>query len=136
MSAPFDHLDKITDWLKATDIDVFELCGREGGVRLSRRADGSFERMDLAAGFRPERSEGVIVPSTGVGMFLQAHPLQAAPAARIGSAVRQGQVLGFLRIGMMLVPVVSGSAGILADNLAADGALVGYATPLFRLREA
>ncbi len=99
MSAPFDHLDKITDWLKPTDIDVFELCGREGGVRLSRLADGSFERTDLPAGFKPRRAEGVILPSPGVGIFLYAHPLQPAPPVRIGTAVRQGQVLGFLRIG-------------------------------------
>ncbi len=79
MSAPFDHLDQITDWLKATDIEVFELCGRDGGVRLSRRVDGTFERLDLPAGFQPQRSEGVILSSPGVGSFLYAHPLQARP---------------------------------------------------------
>ncbi len=57
MSAPFDHLDQITDWLKATDIAVFELCGREGGVRLSRGVDGTFERTDLPAGFKPQTSK-------------------------------------------------------------------------------
>ena len=31
MSAPFEHLDQIATWLEATDIDVFELCGRDGG---------------------------------------------------------------------------------------------------------
>ncbi len=136
MSAPFDHLDQITDWLKATDIQVFELCGREGGVRLSRRVDGTFERADLAAGFKPHRAEGTLLPSPGVGIFLNAHPLQSAPPVRIGATVRQGQVLGFLRIGMMLVPVASTGEGILSEVLAADGALVGYGTPLFRLGEA
>ncbi len=136
MSAPFDHLDQITDWLKATDIEVFELCGRDGGVRLSRRVDGTFERTDLPAGFQPQRSEGVILSSPGVGSFLDAHPLQASPATRVGASVRRGQVLGYLRIGMMLVPVESTSDGILCDILAASGALVGYGTPLFRLREA
>lgn len=136
MSAPFDHLDQITDWLKPTDIAVFELCGREGGVRLARRADGAFERTDLPAGYKPQRAAGVVVPSPGVGNFLHAHPLQPVPPVRVGAHVRQGQVLGFLRIGMMLLPVASTGDGILSEVLAADGALVGYGTPLFSLREA
>lgn len=72
------------------------------------------------------------------GVFRIGHP--ANPAAPAGErAVVAGEVVGFLQIGPCLRPVLStaraGTAGRIGPALVADGALVGYGTPLFPVLE-
>ena len=106
------------------------------GVRLERCADGGFQRTELPAGVRRRRgADGSSIGSPGVGILLHAHPLHEDAAIRGGTRVTVGQVLGFLRIGMLLIPIRSTRDGVFAGALVADGALVGFGTPVFRLEK-
>ena len=58
----------------------------------------------------------------------------AAPLAPPGARVPQGQPLGLLRIGALLLPVPAPHDGRVAGVLDAHGTAVGHGTPLVDLR--
>lgn len=55
------------------------------------------------------------------------------PLVRIGARVEAGQTVGLLKIGPLLLPVAAPQAGIVDGVHVADGAAVGYGTPLLEL---
>jgi len=122
-----DHVQQLSRWLEATDIDLLELQGP--GEQLSLRHNG--KRVEVVshdiAGDGPAPA---VVTAASVGLFLHRHPLRAEPLAAPGAAVRAGQVVGLLRIGALLLPVTAPHDGIVVSVLEQDGAVVGYGTPL------
>jgi acetyl-CoA carboxylase biotin carboxyl carrier protein len=128
---------RLSAWLAATDIDALELSGPGVHLRLRReagqvRALGPAEPLGAAAAATaPLPTRTVTAPA--VGIFQHAHPMHVAPLASPGSAVKAGQALGLLRIGLLLIPVPAPCDGIVIDHVCADGAVVGYGTPLVHL---
>jgi biotin carboxyl carrier protein len=74
---------------------------------------------------------GVVAPA--FGRFLRRHPLHDRDLVADGAAVVAGQPLAVLCIGVLLVPVLSPAAGIVAGAGVAEGALAGYGDRLFDL---
>lgn len=110
--------------LEGTDIAELELTG-PGCHLLLRREAGRVATVAAVATL----SLGAPTP----GRFLHRHPLHDLPLAVPGMAVAAGQVLGLLRIGALLLPVAAPRPGRFAGYRAADGATVGYGTPLLDL---
>jgi acetyl-CoA carboxylase biotin carboxyl carrier protein len=131
MTNPLDHVAEIAAWLAATDIDYLELAGPTGHLRLRRGGESEVTTGGVSDG-PPAEDETVAMPSPGFGIFLHAHPLHETPLVRAGDSVAAGQVLGFLKIGPLLVPVPAPHEGVVSDILAQDGTLVGFCDPLFR----
>ena len=117
----------LSRWLDATDIDRLELSGPDGSLTLGRAGVAHAEPVAEAAAV-------VEVVSPSLGIFLDRHPLAVQPLIEIGDEVAEGDPLGCLQVGALLTPVWAPRAGIVAERLAAPGALVGYGTPLFRLQ--
>lgn len=130
MTDPLDHVADIAAWLAATDIDCLELTGPAGHLRLRRGGEPEVtaDRTDEPLA----EDESVAMPSPGFGIFLHAHPLHETPLVRAGDGVAAGQVLGFLKIGALLIPVPAPHDGVVSDIVAQDGTLVGFGDPLFR----
>ena len=62
--------------------------------------------------------------------------MRSKAAVCTGDVILPGDLLGYIKIGILLTPVVfEADTGhfILAEVLAADRALVGYGAPLFRI---
>ena len=131
MTNPLDHVAEIAAWLAATDIDCLELTGPAGHLRLRRGGEPEVTAVGTGDGPLAE-DETVAMPSPGFGIFLHAHPLHETPLVRAGDSVAAGQVLGFLKIGPLLVPVPAPHEGVVSAIVAQDGALVGFGDPLFR----
>ena len=129
MTPPLALADQIAAHLATTDIDVLELTGPDGTLRLLRQASGVV--VADAPAFEP--LPVVTVHAPGPGVFLPAHPMRAEAAAPLNAIVAKGDVLGFLRIGPLLMPVTAPVAGSVVGVLATDGATLGYGTPLFEL---
>ncbi len=81
----------------------------------------------------PRRAETVTAPH--IGFFLPEHPSSQKNAA-LPRLVRRGEVIGYLKAGALLRPVVAPSDGVLSRQLAPKGVLAGYGTPLFELHAA
>ncbi|GEO43294.1 hypothetical protein SAE02_74420 [Skermanella aerolata] len=131
MTSPLDHVAEIAALLAATDIDCLELTGPAGHLRLRR--GGEPEVTAGGTGDEPlSEDETVAMPSPGFGIFLRVHPLHEMPLVRSGDSVAAGQVLGFLKIGPLLIPVPAPRDGVVSDIVAHDGTLVGFGDTLFR----
>ena len=117
MTSPLDAAATLAAWLEATDIDLLELTGPAGRLRLRRNGSTS---ADVGESNHPapdgphdgtEPLEGVpdsqIVRSPLVGHVLHAHPLHDEPLVRADEPVITGQVLALIRIGALLVPVLA-----------------------------
>lgn len=97
-----------------------------GGARLRL----AFRRAGPGPG---ERAPGAIA-SPGIGYLCHRHPLGGEPPAQ-GSAVRRGDIVAFLRLGLLLQPVTAPADGVLGASLCEEGEAVGYGAPLFLLHE-
>lgn len=82
-----------------------------------------------------DQATRIVVAGT-VGEFLTGHPHRREALVRPGGYVAPGDVLGLIRIGPLLTPVIfeaEGGDAMLAEVLAESGTIVGYGTPLFRV---
>lgn len=136
-----EQIGQIAAWLAATDIELLELRGPGQTLRMRHRGSSiDIVESDDAAPFdaasAPDASQPVTVAASSVGVFLHRHPLREEALAPPGTPVQPGQALGLLQIGPLLLPVLAPAAGIVLELLAADGAVVGYATPLVALHDA
>ena len=68
------------------------------------------------------------------GHFLAAHPWRAKPFVEPGQRIEAGAIVGLVKVGLIYAPVVAPSSGIVDAVLAETGALVGYGTPVARIR--
>jgi acetyl-CoA carboxylase biotin carboxyl carrier protein len=128
-----DQTQQIAAWLAATDIGWLELHGH--GQSLVLRHDGA--AVDVVHDAAPPEAatpqHTLTVTAPSVGVFLHRHPLREDPLAVPGTAVRAGQALGLLQIGLLLLPVTSPADATVHELLAAHGAVVGFGTPLVAL---
>jgi acetyl-CoA carboxylase biotin carboxyl carrier protein len=95
-------------------------------IHLMRSCTGDIDRVNAS-------SPADVIVAPGVGIFLTRHPLHTAPLAGPGGAVRAGQTVALLRIGLVLRPVTTPAAGQIGPPLAEEGRLVGYGAKLFPL---
>jgi acetyl-CoA carboxylase biotin carboxyl carrier protein len=131
---------QIAGWLADTDIELAEISGAGWQVRLLRETgyqpEPAHESGDepLQANRLTEAPSGqVIVKATVVGVFLDHHPLRGAPLAPIGAHVRRGDVIGLLRLGIVLAPVMAPVDGVVAGHLVPSGTLAGFGTALVHI---
>lgn len=91
------------------------------------------QRAEEPAAPAPRRAETIAAPH--IGLFLPEHPSSTRDAA-LPRLVRRGEIIGYLKAGALLRPVVAPSDGVLSLQLAPKGELAGYGTPLFELHAA
>ena len=127
MTEPLDAATEIAAWLAATDIDLLELNGPEGHLRL-RREGGSVRAETLTA-----IPQCLTVTADHPGEFLHSHPLRNAALIEAGENVRAGHILGLLRIGPLLLPVRAPQAGVVIGMWTAHQTSVGYGVNLVEL---
>ncbi len=65
------------------------------------------------------------------GIFAAAHPLRPEREISTGSAVAKGDIVAFVKVGPVLVPVIAEKAGKVVSVTSETGTLVGYGTSLF-----
>ena len=127
-----DRVRQLADWLAATDIGRLELRGPGESICLQRE-DGRIVVVPDEPMNEPAQAPARAATAGSVGVFLHRHPLRDAAFAECGASVRQGQVLGLLQIGALLLPVTSPCDGVVAAVLLAHGATAGFGTPLIEI---
>lgn len=123
-------------WLSDTSIDELQLTGPEGSIRLVRRQDGSVSEATAALPGPLASDHTCIVRATSPGIFLDRHPVGVDPPAEPGAVVGPGDHIGYLRLGLLVVPVTAPVAGHLVSVLAERHQVVGYGAPLVDIEPA
>lgn len=80
------------------------------------------------------RTQNVLAKAPTAGIFTSTHPLRPERDSAAGSAVSKGDIVAFVRVGPVLVPVTAEKAGTVASVTTEAGTLVGYGTSLFTAR--
>ncbi len=127
-----EEIEKLAAWCAEAGVSEIELA--ESGFSLRLRIQSCDVEPALAVAEGPEVEvvfKGVRAP--GVGVFRLAHPTTGHPVAEPGQAVRQGETVGILQVGLCLKPVVAPMDGTLGAAIVEDGTVVGYGTPLYQL---
>lgn len=116
-----DELDRILGWMQGAKLELLSV--RDGDVQLLLRRAGAV------------RAEGtaINVVTRAMGTYLPAHPRRPDAALKLGDRVAVGAVVGYLRAGQTLVPIVTGKAGKVSAILATPGSLLGYGAPVLSL---
>lgn len=109
------EIARIRGWMAAAGV---------GGLVL----EGPGTRLVLGG-----ETQALVVSAPAVGVFLAAHPAGGGDLAPAGTRVRAGDVMGLLRVGVLLLPVVAPVAGVVGPARVAEGVLVGFGTELFEL---
>lgn len=130
------QLETLIRLLDASPLHRLELDGPDLRLRLVKGADGRATPEAIAAAetvTEPATGGGLTVTAPTAGVFLTTHPMRAAPFAAAGAVVRAGDIVGLMRVGVLMAPVVAPADGVVAAVLAEDGDTVGFGAPLLAL---
>ena len=131
-----NELQQLAGMLRASGFTSLEFSRGDESVRLTVAQDDAM--VTVTAEEAPDylvapEDHGVAVLAESAGLFLAGHPMRDRPFARVGEAVAKGDVLGLLKIGPIYAPVTAPADGVVARILTAEGALLGFGTPVLEL---
>ncbi|CAN7661195.1 acetyl-CoA carboxylase [Neorhizobium tomejilense] len=124
----------LTEALTAAGVSGLEISWPSGQLRIVI-ATGNEAGIDVSVTSRPAQTAQplVVVKAPMAGHFYPGSPSRSAAADRLPRSVLATDLLGFLRVGPVLLPLCAGRAGILTKQLAEPDALVGFGDPLFEI---
>ena len=121
--------------------ELFELMGRfeAGSIHRLEYSEGEsrlvLEKAPPAIAAAPAAPEGATIDAPLVGTFYAASSPDAAPFVKAGDTVRKNDTVCILEAMKMMSEVPAPCDCVIEEVLAANGDLVGYGQPLFRIRE-
>ncbi|MBY3132801.1 acetyl-CoA carboxylase biotin carboxyl carrier protein [Rhizobium laguerreae] len=126
----------LTEALTAAGVDGLEISRPGGQLRIivaGERGGGinSTEATPPAPGLAPG-SASAVVKAPMAGRFCVEHPTSATPQ-NLPRSVSDADIVGFVGVGHILLPLRAGRSGVLTRLLAEPGALVGFGDPLFEI---
>ncbi len=126
----------LTEALTAAGVNGLEISRPGGQLRIVVAGkDGarisSTEATPPAPGFAPGFTSAV-VKAPMAGRFCLDHPASAVPQ-KLPRSLSDADIVGFVGVGHILLPLRAGRSGILTRLLAEPGALVGFGDPLFEI---
>ncbi|MBO9653558.1 MAG: acetyl-CoA carboxylase [Agrobacterium tumefaciens] len=123
----------LTEALTAAGVDGIEISTPKGHLRLVVSTGNSARAASVVKTPTAETAATVIVKAPMAGRFCSSHPSALAETGHLPRAVTSADILGFIRIGSVLLPVSSGRSGVVKRRLAEPDALVGFGDPLFEI---
>lgn len=130
------EIEQLVRWLEEADLDSIEIEGPELSLRLRlQREAGPASAGEPSASLEPPQGDATeIVTAQGPGQFQDRHPAREKPFVRAGDSVRSGDILALVQTGPVYAPVTAPRDGRVEQILAVAGDLVGFGSPLFRIR--
>ncbi|MCZ7447147.1 acetyl-CoA carboxylase [Agrobacterium rhizogenes] len=124
----------LTEALTAAGVDGIEISSPRGHLRIVVAAGNSGQAVSVVKTPPVETATvPVIVKAPMAGRFCPSHPSASVDTDGLPHSIGSADVLGFIRIGSVLLPVSAGRAGVLKRQLAEPDALVGFGDPLFEI---
>ncbi|PDS32189.1 acetyl-CoA carboxylase biotin carboxyl carrier protein [Rhizobium phaseoli] len=123
----------LTDALTAAGVEGLEISRPDGQIRIVISGEGGARISVPAATPRASDSAPVVVKAPLAGHFCAEHPAAAVTPQTLPRFVSDADILGFIRVGHVLLPLRAGHSGVLTRLLAEPGALVGFGDPLFEI---
>lgn len=120
----------LTEALTAAGLDGLEISGPGGHLRIVL---SSPENTQVGAANAVRPTAAIAVKAPIAGHFCASRPSDSDETEALPRIVSEKDVIGFIRIGPVLLPVPAGRSGLLARQVAKSGALVGFGDALFEI---
>ncbi|MCK9814514.1 hypothetical protein M1B35_10335 [Pseudomonas sp. MAFF 302046] len=127
------EIRQLAVWLKESHLAGAEIQRPGLHLLLKRSVDEPNAAAPVTAPEPAAESEASLLKTPGLGRLLLTHPQQNEELASLGSRVEPGQLVAFLQVGDLLLPVRSQRAGRVAALLVPCGTTVGYGEAFMRL---
>ncbi|PDS76660.1 acetyl-CoA carboxylase [Rhizobium sp. L43] len=124
----------LTDALTAAGVEGLEISRPDGQLRIVVSGEGGARIGAHEAATRAPGPAPVVVKAPVAGHFCAEHPAVPAVSGNLPRSVSDADILGFVRVGHVLLPLRAGRSGVLTRLLAEPGALVGFGDPLFEIK--
>ena len=137
-----DHhvIQQLSVWMSERGLDLLELTTPEASLCLQRDTPGNC--VSRVSGPLPSDATSSASPTNALvkkdgfyelktpspGLYLDRHPLSAQPLVSSGTSIEAGQLVGFLQIRSLLLPLRSAEAGRVVSLPQDPGVTVGYGT--------
>ncbi len=122
----------LTDALTAAGVAGLEISAPSGQLRIVVSSAGE-AKIGSNRSAQPGSVSPVLVRAPLAGYFCVAHRSGSAEVSSLPRAICATDVLGFIRVGPVLLPVSAGRSGTVTKLLAEADAMVGYGAPLFEI---
>lgn len=125
-------IPQISEWLADSNVDKLELQGPDISISLDRRnhpISGDFYGTLSAPLLKNNLS---VICAHHAGIFYDRHPLREEPLAEPDVKINAGDHVGYLRLGLLISPIVAPRDGYVA-YVTHNNAVVGYATRLLEI---
>ncbi|SCB58263.1 Biotin carboxyl carrier protein [Rhizobium aethiopicum] len=123
----------LTDALIAAGVEGLEISRPGGQLRIVTSGEGSAQKSAREATPRSSGSPPVVVNAPMAGRFCVDHSAFCAAHRKVPRSVSEADVVAFVGVGHILLPLRAGRSGRLTRLLAEPGALVGFGDPLFEI---
>ncbi|CAH0343375.1 acetyl-CoA carboxylase [Rhizobium sp. CECT 9324] len=117
----------LTDALTAAGVGGIEISAASGSLRLMIAPDGEVRPTVVAT------APAFIVKAPMAGVVCFSHVRISGTSTELPRLISGTEVLGFLRIGLVLLPLTAGRAGLLTKLRVEANALVGFGDALFEI---
>ncbi|MDO3434950.1 acetyl-CoA carboxylase [Rhizobium sp. CBN3] len=124
---------QLTQALTAAGVDGLEISRPGAQLRIVISGEGEARISATEAAPRAPGSTQTVVKAPMAGHFCVEHPAASAVPQNLPRSVSDTDILGFIRVADVLLPLRAASSGVMTRLLAAPGALVGYGDPLFEI---
>ena len=120
-------IQQLSAWISERGIDLLELTTPETSLSLQRGSSASPPKALV-------KNDGFYeLKAPSPGLYLDRHPLSAQPLVSSGTSIEAGQLVGFLQIRSLLLPLRSAEAGRVVSLPQDPGVTVGYGTVVMSL---
>lgn len=120
-------IQQLSAWISERGIDLLELTTPETSLSLQRGSSVSPTNALV-------KNDGFYeLKAPSPGLYLDRHPLSAQPLVSSGTSIEAGQLVGFLQIRSLLLPLRSAEAGRVVSLPQDPGVTVGYGTVVMSL---
>ncbi|MBY5773822.1 acetyl-CoA carboxylase [Rhizobium leguminosarum bv. viciae] len=123
----------LTEALTAAGVDGLEISRPGGQLRIVVAGKGGARISSTGATPHAPGSASAVVKAPMAGRFCVEHPAASALPQKLPRSVSDADIVGFVGVGHILLPLRAGRSGILTRLLAEPGALVGFGDPLFEI---
>lgn len=129
-----DIIADLAAHLERNNVSAIEIETPDGSLKIVGMAGGQAPTapQPVETTKAPAKTGDPLARAPIAGIFAPIHPQRPDRPVQTGKSVAKGEIVAFVIVGPVIVPVVADKDGIVTDVVAQAGALVGYGSPLLK----
>lgn len=128
-----EFIEKVVVLLQRHSLRAFEF--EQAGACLSLKFDAKANAVSSTAHLEGAEVEPCkVIHSPSMGILRLTHPQRDEPFVKMGTEIKEGQIIAFLQNDELLEEVKANCSGVLVAAVAQEGQVIGFAQPLFEIR--